>query len=186
MHLLRIEVDICAIVGCREGDIGRVGRIQQELGRVSHKGTGVKGEMVGVKLRQAKAQFTVGRIAIGRERRLTREIGVAIHANGLVDGLSGQLRFEDIPLQAQGIGRGHGEARSVVARHHLELVGDGRNRVEIEHELVGVELSRLIVKPTLSEEACLREEHLLMELARAVKHGIGIRFAVADLMDETE
>ena len=98
-HFLCVEVDIGAVVRGGEGHIGRVGRIEQEVGRVGHKSPGVQGEMVGVELRQAETQLTISGIAVGSQNCLTREIGVAIHADGVVDGLGGQLGRTHIPFQ---------------------------------------------------------------------------------------
>ena len=69
-HFLCVEVDIGSVVGRRKSNVCRVGRIQQELSRIGHEGSGIQGEMVGVEFRQTKTHLTVSRITVGRQHRL--------------------------------------------------------------------------------------------------------------------
>ena len=142
--------------------------------------------MVGVELRQAKAQLTVSRIAIRRQGGLTPEIGVAIHANRLVDGFGSQLRLEDIPSQFQGISRSDGETRSVGKRFHLELISDGCHMLRIHHKPVRLELRGLVIKRSRSIKTTCREVYNLVQTSRAIIHRIGIRAAIPDLMPEAQ
>ena len=142
--------------------------------------------MVGVELGETEPYTAVGRITVGPQDGPTREIGVAIHADGLAYGLSHQFRHPDVPFQPQGIGRGHREARAVVVGHHLELVRDGRDGVQIEHELVRLERRRLIVEHALAKEATRREEHPVVETAQVTVQGIRVGLALANLMDEAQ
>ena len=152
-HLLRVEVDVSAVVGSRKSHGTTVSRIQHELGRIRHEGARIEGKMVGVELRQAETQFTVSRIAVGRQRGLALEIGIAIHANRRLDGLRGQLRLKDIPSQLQGIGRCDGESRAIGKRLHLELLGDTCHHLRIQHKLVRLELGSLVIELSYAIEA---------------------------------
>ena len=174
LHFLCVEVHIGAVVGRGKSDVGCVGGIQQELGRISHKSPRIQGEMVGIELREAETQLTISRIAIGCETCLARKISVAIHANRVVDGFGGQFGLADIPFQPERIGVGHRIFGSVLKRHQPELVRDGRHRIEIEHETVASECSRLIVKLSHTKETVLGKMHFLVEMSRTVKHRVSV------------
>ena len=185
-HLLRVKVYVSAVIGCRKRDVRRVCRIQEEVSRVGHKGSGIQGEVVGVELGQSKTQLTVGLIAIRRQCCLSREISVAIHADRLVNGLSSQFRKTDIPLQPQGISRSHRESSTVVTRHHFELVGDGCDGVQIEHKLIRLEGRSLIVELALAEETASRKEDFVVESSQVTIQRIGCRLVLPYLMDEAQ
>ena len=174
LHFLCVEVHIGAVVGRGKSDVGRVGGIQQKFGGISHESPRIQSEMVGIELREAETQLAVGRIAIGRETCLARKIGVAVHANRVVNGLSGQFGFAHIPFQPQRISVGHRILGSVLKRHQPELVRDGRHRIEIEHETVASECSRLIIKLSHAEETVLGKMHFLVEMSRTVKHRVSV------------
>ena len=183
---MRIKIDVGAIVGGGKGHCGAVGRKQAEVGGVGHEGLRVEGEILGTELREAEAQCAVGGIAFGRESCHARELCVAIQLDGVADGLGGQFRLVNVPFQLERIGVGHRIERAIGHRLHPKLVGDARNGVEIEHETVGIERGRLIVKLSVPDKTIFGQDHILMETSQIAIHGIRIRFAVANLMDEAQ